>query len=218
MHIDPVWSGHLVCCSRCEDFVIVPLEKGNLATPLRDELRLENDRVRLRLPRRGDRRELLEILSHEPNFRFEISPPSDAKALAKLLRDSSYPRGFRRTRLLRFVIEDLSPARVVGTIAIELSDDFLTGNLGLMIHEPDQCRGIGTAAVYCLVALSFEKLRLRKVSAACDSRNAPCRQLFEKCGFRREGEMLDFYRHPDRGWIDISLFARSRPDCERARS
>jgi len=85
-------------------------------------------------------------------------------------------------------------------IALREAQDVLIGDIGVLLHENRmqaeigftldprfQGRGYATEAVRAILGYLFGELKLRRVSAECDARNAPSARLLERVGFRREG-------------------------------
>ena len=74
--------------------------------------------------------------------------------------------------------------------------------LGYMLREDFEGRGLMTEAAYGLLSHAFGPGGLHRIDAYADVENKPSRQVLERLGFRREGTVRDALRHPERGWRD----------------
>lgn len=89
-----------------------------------------------------------------------------------------------------FAIVDSSSEKAVGCIDLRPQEDNpLRGDLGLLVGVSQQGKGFGTAAVAELLRYGFEKLRMKKMEALVFVGNLASRRIFEKNGFRLEGEI-----------------------------
>lgn len=209
MSVDGVFAGRLVLCPLCRDFVILPeTEEGKAQLP---SFELRSERLELRLAEPRDWKTLLPVLAHEANYKFELTGPSSAQSVRSMLKESKYPRGFRKSGQLRFILSKRSGGEVVGIIHLMLSQALIVGELGVMIHEPFQGQGFGGEAVQAVVDFAIGILNLQRVSAACDAKNMACRRLLLRCGFGVEGERKSWFYHRERGWVDSPQFALFHP-------
>ena len=213
--IAPFLRGRVVLCPRCKAFLIAATIKDEFGKHLDPFLQLDSERISLRPARVRDWKPLMESHQDERNYRFETSEPNTPKTLRQILRQSSYPKGFRSSQILRFLITEKKGQEAIGTVSLAFSPDYCVANLGILIHFPFQGEGYGKETVRTLIEFAFHKVRVGKIAAACDVENLACRGLFPSLGFSKEGELRDFFRHPRRGWIDACLMALYHPDSPR---
>ncbi len=117
-----------------------------------------------------------------------------------LAEQAQWPR--RDVNLAAQLIED---GQVIGSVRLGL-DDQAGADLGYVLGSSWWGFGYGYEAASAVLTTAFETLRLHRVWATCDARNAASVRLLEKLGMRREGTMLQD-RKVREGWRDTHLFA-----------
>jgi len=68
-------------------------------------------------------------------------------------------------------------------------------------------RGLATEAVLALIALAFDELRLRRLTANCFADNEPSWRLMERVGMRRELHAVRESLHRSGRWLDTVGYA-----------
>ena len=102
---------------------------------------------------------------------------------------------------------------VVGTVQLEVSDGLgqdegadqwrgCEGHLGYLVDPAHAGRGYATAMAAAMLALAFEELGLRRVTAGCFADNVPSWRAMERVGMRREQHGVRDSWHAELGWID----------------
>jgi RimJ/RimL family protein N-acetyltransferase len=92
------------------------------------------------------------------------------------------------------------------------------GDIGWLVDPAYAGQGIATEAARALLALCFDGLGMRRVTAAAFADNSASLRVMEKLGMRQEGRGVREALHRDRGWVDgvnAALLAdewRSIPD------
>jgi [ribosomal protein S5]-alanine N-acetyltransferase len=89
-----------------------------------------------------------------------------------------------------------------------------TATLGYWIGAPFARQGYMGEAMNAALALSFGKLGLRRLEAACLARNTASIALLERAGFQREG-LARQYLKINGVWEDHLLYARLASDLSR---
>ena len=111
----------------------------------------------------------------------------------------------------RVVVE--RDGQLIGELHLEIKDgwaqeevsDQATGTeaeIGYVLAPEHQGHGYATEAVRALLAICFDQLGLRRVTAGCFSDNVASWQLMERVGMRREGHKVRDSLHRERGWLD----------------
>lgn len=101
--------------------------------------------------------------------------------------------GFRET-----LQADLSPVRVVGPIGQPLGLCVVKGDELYLLFVAAEARGSGVAAA--LVADAENRLRengVEKAWLACAIGNVRAAKFYEKCGWRRTGNMINYAETPE---------------------
>ena len=214
MHIARFDAGRLSRCPRCSDFIIVPTEVGELAA--KPDFRLATPRLGLDLTHPRNWREIHEIYSDPRNFDYEISVPSTERDTRVALKTSAFPRGFAKSGILKYQATEKVDQRIIGTVTISFVLPYYSASVGFMFHQEYQGRGYGTEAVTEICSFLLNKLKLERICASCDERNAACRGLLDNVGFELEGISRKWYHHPEQGWINAANYGllREPPDAD----
>ncbi|MFF1385177.1 GNAT family N-acetyltransferase [Arthrobacter sp. NPDC058288] len=103
----------------------------------------------------------------------------------------------------------LAGGRIVGAITLTgiVRGPFLSANLGYWVDKEFNGRGIGSAAVACVLAAARDDLGLHRVQAATLTRNHPSRKVLGSAGFEEIG-LAPSYLKIAGSWQDHVLFQR----------
>ena len=74
-------------------------------------------------------------------------------------------------------------------------------------------KGYGTEAAAAVIKFGFDRLRLHRISALCDTRNTASSRVAEKTGMKKEGCMREHKWVKD-GWIDSSIYSILEHECQ----
>jgi RimJ/RimL family protein N-acetyltransferase len=92
-----------------------------------------------------------------------------------------------------------------------------TGELGYTFARAYQHRGLATEAARSVVDFAFDSLKLDRVIATTDCRNAPSAALMERLGMRREGHFIRNIWFKG-AWCDEYHYAVLRDEWARIRA
>lgn len=147
------------------------------------------DRIYLRAVELSDKEMLLDIINDEQTeyelggWSFPISNLNQEEWIKSLKPDNN---------TLRCVIVNKEGDRAIGTVI--LSDiDYKNGTAEIHIKLGNQIRskGYGAETINLIVDYAFNELRLHCIYAHINSYNEKSQNLFEKCGFVKEGILRD---------------------------
>lgn len=102
---------------------------------------------------------------------------------------------------------------VVGDLYLAIKDSWaqaevadraqgVEAELGWVLAPVHQGHGYAREAVAALMAICFEELGLRRVTAACFTANEASWRLMERLGMRRESHNVRDSLHREHGWLD----------------
>jgi ribosomal-protein-alanine N-acetyltransferase len=74
--------------------------------------------------------------------------------------------------------------RHIGAVSLSLSDDGQEGEMGWILSREAIGKGYAAEAAAALRDFAWDELKVKKLTAYCDSRNTPSRRLMEKLGMR----------------------------------
>ena len=108
--------------------------------------------------------------------------------------------------------------RVVGDLMVSVGDGraqsdvadhavAVEADLGWVLDPAYAGRGLATEALEAVLALCFDDLGLRRVTADCFAANSASWRLMERVGMRREAHRVAESLHRDLGWVDSYAYA-----------
>lgn len=183
---------------------------------LRRKLRLETERMTLRLPGHGDFREWALLRRESVSF---LAPWEPTWAPDHLSRKSFTNRVYWASRAhasgtaLPLVLINRTDGALLGAITLDniRRGPAQSGTLGYWIGQPHARKGYMREAILALTHHAFNSLDLSRIEAACLPENAASRGVLEKCGFKYEGVAQSYLQINGR-WRNHVLFANLRSD------
>lgn len=88
------------------------------------------------------------------------------------------------------------------------------GVIGYIVDPRASGQGIGSATAAALLRVAFERLGLRRVTAAANADNVPSVRVLERAGMRRERLSRRALWHRDLGWLDEVGYALLREEWD----
>lgn len=154
---------------------------------------LQSSRLRLRWLTEDDVPALLAIFGDPQVMRYWSHEPfadlNDARDYLRRIRNC-----FASRELFQWGVELLSTGEIIGTCTLaELSRSHRRAELGFALARAHWGRGYMIEALPALLRFTFEHMRLHRVSADADPRNAASIRLLQKLGFQREGHLREHY-------------------------
>ncbi|TIC78692.1 GNAT family protein [Nocardioides sp. GY 10127] len=145
-------------------------------------------------------------------------------------RREEYLERFLRPERIRskLVVADVGDGRVLGDLMLAVRDGWAQAEvreqaegceveLGWTLHPAEQGRGLATEAVTAALAVAFEDLGARRVTASCFADNTASWRLMERVGMRRELHGRADSLHRTRGWLDGYGYALLVQEWRQAR-
>ncbi|CAN7456926.1 GNAT family N-acetyltransferase [Rossellomorea sp. LjRoot5] len=112
---------------------------------------------------------------------------------------------FPKTRYVHALVDERVD-KVIGAGEIIIkSFTHLSGEIGYILHPDYWGQGIGTLVGRALVDKGFGNLKLHRISATCDPRNASSQRVLVKIGMTLEGRIRHHMKLKD-GWRDSLLY------------
>ena len=185
------------------------------------ELRVEGDSVRLRPHRSADFAEWAALRARSRAFLQPWEPTwplDDLTRSAWRRRLSAYAHDIERGMAFPFLVFRHSDGVMVGGITLSNIRRGVAqmGTIGYWVGEPFTRRGYTVAAVKAVSRLSFERLGLHRLEAACIPSNEASRGVLAKAGFVQEG-LARAYLRINGIWEDHLLFGLVSPRGEHKR-
>lgn len=148
----------------------------------------EGRTVRLRAIEPGDaERHILWNLDSEAARRFDqLDLPASRESVRRWAQQTSLKGGDDG---FHFEIETLEAVPVGMIVTDSCNQRNGTFEIGVAISAEQQRRGYASEAIRIVLRYYFEELRYQKVTAWVYSFNEPSILLFERLGFRREGQL-----------------------------
>ncbi|NJS39092.1 MAG: GNAT family N-acetyltransferase [Rhodobacteraceae bacterium] len=183
---------------------------------LKRRVRVETERMTLRLPEHGDWRQWSDLRETSAEFLSKWEP---VWATDHLTRRSFTNRVYWAQRAegqgtaLPMLLVRREDNQLLGALTL---DNIRRGpaqaaTLGYWIGQPFARQGYMREAILALTHHAFTRLDLSRMEAACLPENAPSRGVLEKCGFKYEGVAQSYLQINGR-WRNHVLYANLRGD------
>ncbi|WP_126976857.1 GNAT family N-acetyltransferase [Frigidibacter oleivorans] len=182
----------------------------------RRKVRIETERMTLRLPGHGDFRAWTELRRHSEDF---LRPWEPVWADDHLSRRSFTHRVYwaaraelQGTALPLFLIRR-EDQQLLGAITLDniRRGPAQAGTLGYWIGQDHARQGYMREAIRAVVHHAFSHQDLSRIEAACLPENAASRGVLEGCGFKYEGVAQSYLQINGR-WRNHVLYANLRGD------
>ena len=182
----------------------------------RRELRIETERLLLRLPQMSDWRAWSALRHDSAEFLKAWEPTWASDHLSR--------RAF--TNRVAWARRSVSQGTAVPLFLIRREDGMLlgaitldnirrgpaqSGTTGYWVGEPFARQGYMREAVMAVVDYAFGTLDLSRIEAGCLPENTPSRRLLEGCGYKYEGVAQSYLQINGR-WRNHVLYANLRHD------
>lgn len=183
---------------------------------LKRRVRVETERMTLRLPEHGDWRQWSELREASAEFLIKWEPVWSHDHLTR--------RSF--TNRVYWAQRAEAQGQALPMLLIRREDNLLLGALtldnirrgpsqtatfGYWIGAPFARQGYMREAILALTHHAFTRLDLSRLEAACLPENTPSRGVLEKCGFKYEGVAQSYLQINGR-WRNHVLYANLRGD------
>ncbi|CUH83973.1 GNAT family N-acetyltransferase [Thalassovita mediterranea] len=180
------------------------------------QVRVETERLTLRLPQHGDFQSWTSLRRDSEAF---LTPWEPAWAPDHLARKSFANRVYWAARAVKnetalplFIVRR-EDDELLGAITLDhiRRGPAQSGTLGYWIGERHARQGYMLEAIDSVVYHAFHRMDLSRIEAACLPENKPSRDLLEKCGFKYEGVAQSYLEIAGR-WRTHVLYAHIRLD------
>ena len=157
--------------------------------------------------------EVVVHLSHDVLSRAEV----EARIADRMARG----RPGATSPLLGLALEDSGSGRVVGDAMLRLEPsrsisrtptDEWEGTIGYALHPDVRGRGLAAEAATELLAIGFDDLGLRRITADAYADNVASNRVLRRIGMRHEATMIATSLGKDGSWLDDNLWALLREE------
>jgi len=182
----------------------------------RRKVRIETERMTLRLPQHGDWRAWAELRAESAIF---LTPWEPIWAPDHLTRRAFTNRVYWASRAegqgtaLPLMLIRREDQALLGAITLDniRRGPSQSGTLGYWIGQRFARQGYMRETILAVVHHAFTVMDLSRIEAACLPENAASRGVLEKCGFKYEGVAQSYLQIAGR-WRNHVLYAALRPD------
>ena len=148
---------------------------------------IDTPRVRMRWLEDSDVDALFDVFSDSRSMRFWSSPALIERSQAVDLL-ARIQEGFRARTLFQWGIERKDDSRIVGTTTLfHLDAGNARAEIGYYLGSAYWGNGYMQEALTALLNFSFGELKLRRIEADVDPRNAASLKSLDRLGFKQEG-------------------------------
>ncbi|MCA3452086.1 MAG: GNAT family N-acetyltransferase [Rhodobacter sp.] len=179
-------------------------------------VRIETERMTLRLPQHGDFRAWTTLRDQSAPFLTPWEPVWAADHLSRKAFTSRIYWANRSTSqgtALPLLLIRRADAALLGAITLDniRRGPSQAGTLGYWMGQAHARQGYMREAILSVVHHAFTVMDLSRVEAACLPENAASRGVLEKCGFKYEGVAQSYLQIAGR-WRNHVLYANLRSD------
>ena len=174
---------------------------GVLVQPIRTR------RLLLRDLKEADWRDVYEYASDLEVVRYMDWGPNTLEETKGFIKRALADRKQRPRHVYTLAIVSKSENKVIGSCGIHVSSpDNREGWLGYCFNRRYWGKGYATETTKALVDFGFEQLKLHRIFATCDPRNAGSARVLEKADMKREGYVRE-HKWAKGKWRDSLLYA-----------
>ncbi|MGP9788607.1 GNAT family N-acetyltransferase [Roseinatronobacter sp. NSM] len=183
---------------------------------LRGKLRLDTDRLSLRLPQHSDFRQWAELRRQSSGFLTPWEPTWSDDHLTRRAFTNRVSWAARCEKLdtaLPLFIFRREDGCLLGAITLDniRRGPAQAGTLGYWVGAPYARQGFMRESIAAVVHYAFTAMDLSRIEAACLPENAASRGVLERSGFKYEGVAQSYLQINGR-WRNHVLYANLRHD------
>ncbi len=183
---------------------------------LKRRVRVETERMTLRLPEHGDWRQWSELRQASVEFLVKWEPVwANDHLTRRAFTNRVYwaQRAEAQGQALPMLLIRREDNQLLGALTLDniRRGPSQTGTYGYWIGAPYSRLGYMREAILALTHHAFTKLDLSRLEAACLPENLPSRGVLETCGFKYEGVAQSYLQINGR-WRNHVLYANLRGD------
>jgi ribosomal-protein-alanine N-acetyltransferase len=183
---------------------------------LRRRIRVETERMTLRLPEHADWRQWSEVREASAAFLITWEPVWSMDHLSRrAFTNRVYwaQRAEAQGTALPMLLIRRADQQLLGALTLDniRRGPAQTGTYGYWIGQPYARQGYMREAILALTHHAFTRMDLSRLEAACLPENAASRGVLEKCGFKYEGVAQSYLQINGR-WRNHVLYANLRGD------
>ena len=209
-------AGTLQACADCNESLVVPEDGSEISKPL--PLPFKTSRLAIRRLAPGDWKDLMELTADESLFQYTPGRALGEEEVLHWLESDPHVKLTTPNQTFFLAIETREPAKLIGYIGLTQTEaPRQTADLSIFVNKAFQRQGFAWEAFSAVLDFCFEGIRLHRITASCDSRNAAARGLFEKLGLRREGESVKDHFY-DGQWANTLWYAALQEEYGDARA
>ena len=183
---------------------------------LKRRVRVETERMTLRLPEHGDWRQWSEVREVSAEFLIKWEPVwANDHLTRRAFTNRVYwaQRAEAQGQALPMLLIRREDQQLLGALTLDniRRGPAQTGTFGYWIGQDFARQGYMREAILALTHHAFTRLDLSRLEAACLPENVASRGVLEKCGFKYEGVAQSYLQINGR-WRNHVLYANLRSD------
>lgn len=183
---------------------------------LKRRVRVETERMTLRLPEHGDWRQWSDVREASAEFLVKWEPVwANDHLTRRAFTNRVYwaQRAEAQGQALPMLLIRREDQQLLGALTLDniRRGPSQTGTFGYWIGEPFARQGYMREAILALTHHAFTRMDLSRLEAACLPENMASRGVLEKCGFKYEGVAQSYLQINGR-WRNHVLYANLRSD------
>ena len=179
---------------------------------------IETNRLYLRPFKYGDDDDMLKHWVSDPKTQSMLSEPtySTKKEVRKLLDE--YISSYKNDDYYRWAVVEKASLACIGQIAIYLvSNNHHWCEIEYCISGQFRRKGYATEAIKSIIDLGFGRVNFHKVQAYHREINVASKGVIEKCGFKYEGTLRDYF-YTDGKYVSRCFYSMLKSEWRRSKA
>jgi RimJ/RimL family protein N-acetyltransferase len=211
-------AGSVQECPDCLESLVVPQPGNELGGIL--PLPITTPRLTLRRFGPRDWEGLLNLLMDEEGFAsVDGLPGRSEEEVLRWLEADAHVKLTTPNQMFHLAIELQKGGRLIGFLGFWFTDaQRLQLMFNISLHQACQHKGLALEAVEGFLVFCFNGIKLHRIAARCDSKDAAACRLCEAVGMRREGEFVKDQPMLEGGWGNTIWYAVLDEEYRKAAS
>ncbi|GAA0379620.1 GNAT family N-acetyltransferase [Bacillus horti] len=174
------------------------------------EKTIETDRLRLRLFRESDAKDVSTMCNNYNIYKSTLNLPYPYPIDSALSWIANHEENFNQDRMYELAVTDKNSGKLFGAIAISNQKQHRNGEMAYWIGEEHWGKGYGTEAAKAMLEFVFKEKKYHRVYARYFKSNPASGEIMKKCGMTYEGTLKDHVYKND-SYEDIVYYGIVNP-------
>ena len=178
---------------------------------------ISGERVTLNRITELDLKSLWDIMSDDDNYRYTPTGAIQNKNSLQLFYQRIDSLFMEKKRIVLGIYPVQNPSKLVGILELSnLNRRASKIEFSIMLNRDYSGRGLAQSAVQAMQKYLFETVLINRIEIYAMPINIRCKRLLSRCDFVKEGTIREGFYWPDKGIVDLDLYAALASDYAQA--